>query len=486
MIGSMRRWTFLLNGIGAALVAGLALGLRAGWMPRGVPGEWEWPRLPETVAPAQPALALLGLLAYAGLTAVGAALLGRRSGPVRESLGLAALAVAAVVVQLALHAGAPAGYGLTKWVTIDQPGSSGYFTIARTRIGDVRGFLASYPTWIQTQDALHIGTHPPGLFVASRGALDLFAARPDASRRVIEHLPSTVTIGFREVLGGRTPAERAAIALIGGLTLLACAGTVVPLYLLARSTGEAATAWSVAALWPVVPAAILFQPTSDCGFALLSTSALACSAWASRPRWGVAAAVGSGAILVVGMQFSLVFLAIGLIVALMALTQPGRSWRDRLTSIVATGVGFLGPTLAWWAWSKANPFVIWWANQLHHQRFYVEFPRTYGSWLIANPIELAVAIGLPMVGWGLVGLGSWRRARVSWLTLLVLIALTLSGRNLSEVARLWLPFQPALIVAVGTGLARLRAGPVAVAILVSLVALETLALEGLIQVVYPF
>jgi hypothetical protein len=63
--------------------------------------------------------------------------------------------------------------------------------------------------------------------------------------------------------------------------------------------------------------------------------------------------------------------------------------------------------------------------------------------------------------------------------------LTLSGKNLSEVARLWLPLMPPLLVASSAGLARLGAGPRTLAATVALMGLQTLALQAMIQVVYP-
>lgn len=482
----MRRRIGLMLTTAAALVLGLTLGLRWGVMPLGVPGEWEWPRLPATITAADPSLALLGLTLYLAFATLVAWRLARRSGPLVEAAAVAGLVVSAVVAQLALHAGAPEGYGLTKWVTLNQPGASGYFRVAQTQMPDVPRFLAAYPEWIATQDALHIGTHPPGLFLTSRAALGAMDAHPETARAIADHLPATVNQGMRAAFGSRPAPERAALALIGALTLLACSATVAPLYLLARATLDAPAAWATAALWPLVPAAILFQPTADTAFPLLSTTALACAVWSGPSRRGLTAAVASGIALAVGMQFSLVFLAVGLIVALVLGSRPGTAWRWRLSPIVATGLGFLAATLAWWAFTRANPFVIWWWNQRHHARFYVEYPRSYRAWVLANPIELAVALGLPVVVWGLLGLSSPRRARVAWATLAVLAALTLSGRNLSEVGRLWLPFQPALVTAAGAGLARLNTGPWGVLATLGLLAAETLVLEAAIQVVYPF
>jgi methylthioxylose transferase len=241
--------------------------------------------------------------------------------------------------------------------------------------------------------------------------------------------------------------------------------------------------------WPLVPAAILFQPVADTAFPLPATTALALAALAGRSAGasGLALAVASGAVLAIGMEFTLAFLPIGLVVGLVLAFAPGKSLRRRAGLLAATGAGFLLPTLLFWLASGANPFVIWWQNQRNHARFYREFPRTYRAWVLLNPIELSLAIGIPASVWAIVGLGSPRSVpRVAWATLAVLAFLTLSGRNLSEVARLWLPFMPPLLVASGHGLARLGGGPRSVAMAVLLMGAETLLLQATIQVVYPF
>ena len=74
---------------------------------------------------------------------------------------------------------------------------------------------------------------------------------------------------------------------------------------------------------------------------------------------------------------------------------------------------------------------------------------------------------------------------MSLTTLLVLALLTLTGRNLSEVGRLWLPFMPALLPAAGFAMEKMGAGPKTLAASVALVGLESLALQLMIQVVYP-
>jgi hypothetical protein len=473
----------------ATLVAGVAIALNSGAMPLGVRGEWEWLRVPAGPAWADVVLAFAAVSAYAGLAALGMKALRGNATRRREAVALLGLLGASAAVQAILPFGAPTGYGLTKWaLVLHSPGSSGYYTVARRQVGDPWRFLADYPEWISHQDALHVGTHPPGLFLVEHVLLRIMDARPDLARLVVDHLPVPVEQGFR-LIGPVPRADRAALALTAALTWLACAATVVPLYLLARAGLPAPAAWASAALWPLVPSAILFQPDADTAFPLLATTALALAAHAGRAgtRGGVVLAALSGMALAVGMMFSLAFLPVGLVVAIVLATATGTTASRRVVLIAATGAGFLVPTLASWAIARADPFVIWWWNQKNHARFYVEFPRSYRAWVVANPIELAVALGLPAATWALVGLGSIRPApRAAWATLAVLVLLDLSGRNLSEVARLWLPLMPPLLTASGLGLTRLGGGPIALAATLLLLGAETLALQATIQVVYPF
>jgi hypothetical protein len=277
------------------------------------------------------------------------------------------------------------------------------------------------------------------------------------------------------------------------LTLLACAGTVVPLYLLARAELPARSAWAAAALWPLAAAANMFQPGADTAYPLLSTSALAMAAWAARPSAGagrhsigLALAVTSGLVLAFGMMFTLAFLPVGLIVALVIELAPSVSRARKAALILAVGAGFLSLTALGWILTSANPVIVWSWNLKNHARFYVESPRTYLAWLAINPIEMAIAMGLPAAVCCVFGLIRPRSVpRVAWITLGVLVVMNLVGRNMGEVARLWMLFVPPLLTAAGAGLDRLGDGPRVLAISSALMGLQTLALENMIQVVYP-
>lgn len=483
---SRGRLLLLLLAAKAVLVTVALLVVGTTHLPLGVPGEWTWKRIASADQDA-PWLILGGLasLAYAAFAAAGMRALSGAPSTRRTLAWVVALGPIAMLSQVAMMTAAPSGYGLAKWTTLGMPAASGYLDLARDEVADRSAFWAAYPEWIRKQDALHIGTHPPGLIILADVVLDDFARHPAKAKAVVSRAPSGVEQAFRTVLGPRPASERAAMIVGGLIALVASSLAVWPIFAMARAGGDVASSWASAAVWPLVPAALLFQPTADTAYPFLAAMALALALWSRRA--GLAWAVASGAVLALGMQFSLVFLAVGFVVAL-ALLEPGPiliPWARRGVGVLATGLGFVAITAALWALSGANPISIWFSNAQNHARFYEEFTRSYFLWVMINPIELAIALGLPLVVW--IVFAGFRR-RLPWeavATLATLALLTITGRNLSEVARLWLPFLPALVVASGRGIAIAGGRPLGLSATVLLLALQTLGLQRLIQVVYP-
>ncbi len=493
-------WLILI--LQAALVFGLAVTVKTGQLPLGIRGEWQWGRINPTVHLPWDwlALASLGAGAYAGFAGLGLRALKRNANRWSQTRWVAALFLAAVAVQVAIPVGAPDEYDLTKWAYVNYlSGSTGYFKIARDQAAQHPWqFLARYPDWIRSQDSLHIGTHPPGLIVAQCILLRTMDQNPALAGFLLDYVPPSVQVAFHQLEGmdGRPirQSERASLYATALLTLLACAGTVVPLYLLARVALPAPAAWAAAALWPLVPAANLFQPGADTTYPLLSTSAWALAAWAVCLQQGrdppalvaLLLATFSGLVMAFGMIFSLAFLPVGLITALIVCLNGSIRLKTRAILILATGAGYLAFVLAGWLITGADPFIVWRWNLYHHARFYHEYPRTYFLWLWVNPIELAIAIGLPTIVWCAAGWLAPRAVPLSvWATLLVLVLVNLTGRNMGEVARLWMLFTPPFLVSAGQGLHRLGGGPVTLGLSVALVGLQTLVLQSMIQVVYP-
>jgi hypothetical protein len=482
------------------LVALLTAAVGARLMPLGIPGEWEWLR----VHGRPPLLGLffsgLAVAAYCGFVALGfRAVAAPRLARPRETGWLAGLLGASIAIQVLIPTGAADEYDLTKWAYVNYFGAStGYYQVARTQaVSDPWRFLAAYPVWIQRQDSLHIGTHPPGLIVVQCLLLRSMERNPGLADMLLRSMPFSTAEGFRQLekMDRKTipRADRAALYLSSLITLLACAGTVIPLYLLARSALPAPAAWVAAALWPLAPAANLFQPDADAAYPLLSTLALALAAWAARRVQGdrglvpgLALALGSGLVIALGTFFTLAFLPVGLIVALMIVLAPEVVSRRKAGLILAVGTGFLILSALGWAVTGAAPITVWKWNLKNHARFYVEYPRTYLAWLVVNPIELAIALGLPAAVWCIIGLASPRSVpRSAWATVAVLVLLNVVGRNMGEVARLWMLFLPPLLPAAGAGFARLGGGPRVLAISTGLLGFQTLALQAMIQGVYP-
>jgi hypothetical protein len=476
-------------------------------IPLGVPGEWTWSRIPGGITPGPWLLGVIAILMISGCVAAGSFWL-RGGGLWREALLVLALAVLAVFGQSVVQMSAPAGYDLGKWSSLAISGSSGYWeTTKRAARGDLGGFWRRFPAWIAHQDELHIGTHPPGLFLWY-GFLDQAVGRwPEMAAWVRRWTPEQATRGFTQFTPGLTSPDRASIAMTAGLTLMLCALTVLPLYLLARRTLGPQGAWLSASLWIFAPAANLFQPTADTALPFLSTVVFALACHAHRGGH-MLPAITSGVLLAIGMQISLVFLAVGFTVAMIFFVPGGRGFKRVVGLLLATGIGFLAVTVAIWFFSGANPFVIWWSNQQNHARFYTSYPRSRWPWMGINAIETAIAIGVP-ASLGLVWAVVTRARQVpalTWATIATLVVLTVTGRSLSEVARLWLPFHPALLMgaAIGfqcrdevmnTGLERLFPGrggasarlgnPWLAGGLVALTGVFCLVLEHAIQVIYP-
>lgn len=496
----MRPLTWLILIVQAALVGLLVFAVGSRRIPLGVPGEWEWLRVQFPPVWLWLCLTGLGVAAYAIFAAMGFKVIAANSSRAVEARWLTALGLAAIAIQAIIPCGAASGYDHSRWAAANYlPGSAGYFKVARQQaLRDPWKFLADYPRWIRDQDSLHIGTHPPGLIAVQCVLIKVMESQPWLTEFLLDYMPRSVEQGFR-VFADRDPqpltrADQAALYATALLTLCASALTVVPLYLLARVSLPAATAWSVVAFWPLVPAANLFQPVADAAYPLLSTSALALAAWSARlleqtgkpAVAGILFAVASGMVMAFGMFFTLAFLPIGLIVAIVVGGQRSLPWRWRGLLILAIGLGFLTLVLCGWLAVGANPVVIGLWNLHHHARFYDEYPRTYRLWLVVNPIELAIALGLPAVVWCAIGLCYLRRLPASvWATLLVLAVTNLTGRNMGEVARLWMLYMPPLLVAAGCGFERFSSKPAPLGLSVALLGVQTLALQSMIQVVYP-
>ncbi|HEV3121221.1 MAG TPA: hypothetical protein VGY53_04935, partial [Isosphaeraceae bacterium] len=100
-------------------------------------------------------------------------------------------------------------------------------------------------------------------------------------------------------------------------------------------------------------------------------------------------------------------------------------------------------------------------------------------------LELGVGFGIPAAAWAVRGYWARSAPRFSWAALATLAFLDFGGQTLSEVARLWLPWMPALLASSASGMAKDELPTATFAVTVILLGLETALLQSLVQMVYP-
>ncbi len=126
-----------------------------------------------------------------------------------------------------------------------------------------------------------------------------------------------------------------------------------------------------------------------------------------------------------------------------------RIGRSLETTLVAAA-SFLIACGIWDLGTHCNLLNVWRMNLTNHAGFYSQYVRTWSAWFAVNPIELAMAVGLPMAAMAVVMLvqttritfSSGLRTLTNGQLFALACALTwtslwLSGKNMGEAARLW-------------------------------------------------
>ena len=459
-----------------AAIAGLAASVGILWLrevPLGIPGEWTWPRIPYSAASIWGwIVAGIAAAAYIGFTAVGATRI-PTSGVFACGGWVTALAIAGFFWLAAVQSAVPGIAGLPKThFVLYYPRSSGYFFQARYEIQDTREFLADYEELLAERDFLHIGTHPPGLTVLFRTLIALFESSPGLVDLVLSTEPQSVrdaatTIRENEPASGRsfTRADEAVLWFAAMLAQAVAAATVIPLFALLCQSIDRRSAWFATALWPLVPGIAIFLPKSDAVFPLFSVlgPCLWLTGWHKR---SLACCLLAGVTLFLGMLLSLAIAPVAVLTAaatvigeLVKKAPPRAGVRWWLLAVSAAGAGFFIP-LIFLAWRcDLNLPHVWSWNVANHALFYEHNTRTWWKWLLVNPLEAALAAGGPLAGLALIGACRSRSTRLFPLvaaTVLVWGLLWLSGKNMGEAARLWLLFQPWVVVAAAAAMSQER------------------------------
>ena len=441
-------------------------------VPAGVPGEWVWQRhewpadLLDAAERFLPAM-LLGVLLFvvAAIGATWAAAERRRAIPALFAL----VALSWGWMDAVEHSAPPAHRAAKPYFVLYDPSASGYFFEAAFLMESRAEFLRGYEARMREGEVLHVGTHPPGLFLLHRAAISLCQSSPRLVRLLAAVENRDVRDALRQLEFPRMRPldehEVAALHLVSSCTSLAAALVVVPLFVLLAGMFDRRTAWMICCLWPTVPAIAVFAPKSDVLFTLTATSTLALAVTGIRRR-SVTACLFGAVFLWLGLMMSLAHLPVLVVLCLFVAVRAFRN-RDRraLTDMGLLSIVLVAVLLASAVWSAANDcnlFRVWQWNLSNHAGFYEQYVRTWWKWLLVNPVELSFAIGLPLAVTAVTGTVSATRsvltcrehpeAESSDVTLVAaamatFVLLWLSGKNQGEAARLWCFLMPWFLIA---------------------------------------
>jgi len=454
----------------AGILAALPVTLAVFWwteLPLGVDGEWTWQRLDH-----RSTLSLLGSLtigglataAYLGIVTIAFRSLERVSQAV-VFYRLAAISVMGFIWLSCVQQCGPPEYVDAKsmWVLYD-PSSSGYFFEVCYRVPNLPEFLANYENRMSQGDVLHVGTHPPGLFLFHEFLLEACQRSQSLTDFSLWTSPSQIQDTFQFVERSAqlhpiplTSPQRAALWLAVQTTQACAILTLFPVYLLLRTRYGRQTSLLVAALWPLTPALAVFLPKSDALYPLIGTTFLVLWLAAQRrhSRW---LALAAGLVMFCGLSLSLALLPLVIVAGVVSVMRARNSMRDRGSEQTRPDIlwrlardigwalaGFGIPVLSVSVLTDLDFIPVWHWNLKNHAAFYGEYERTYWKWLLINPVEAALAIGLP-VTWMAVWSSLYDRTHaksaetVAWSGTWGL--LWLSGKTMGEAARLWIVMYP--------------------------------------------
>ena len=421
--------------------------------PAPYPPEWQWAFRPEgpahtLLAAAACALALLALvLASGGTWALGHPTAARRT----LVAGAVVLGCGLQVGLLAREPGHPLGTLLSR---ARSRSFTSYHSVAispeaRDPLAFIRQHAERLPDLRRW--AKHAATHPPGPVLYYRAALAVCEASPTLTNTLL----AAAEVPEREFRPPATRAARAA-ALLGAL-LLGLLGALAawPIAHLAMALGiEAIAAGRLAALWALLPGPALMIPQFDYALALpvVAATTLLLAAGQGAGVWRAAVAGALGGVAIFTSYGAAVFLGIGGAAALAA----SGAGLVRRPAVLAGGVAAL-TAFGLPAVLGHHPMrALWTALSIHREAFTA--PRSFVLWVLFNPLDLALFLGVPVAVAGLLLLsGSIHRAtrglalsaldRFRLATFAGVGLLVLLGVTRGEVGRIWIPLMPLLLIA---------------------------------------
>ena len=333
--------------------------------------------------------------------------------------------------------------------------NSGYFT---TAVGtpDLNSLLANFPA-LMLRLPIHVQSHPPGAIIAQWLSWQGFQALPALADAVA--LPLRTLQCHNPGLMALDNAQIASASL--GMLLPLLGGLAVwPLYAFARRVSNARVAAVTVLLFPVLPLFAMWMSQWDQIYPLLLFLGLylAHTGLERRSGWRIFAA---------GVPLSIAsFFSVGNFVLMAIVALYGAAWlwmqraslRPTVTQSLRQAIIFaLGCSSIWLLYGlsyRINPLsVISTGSRLAYES--TTGNRTYSVWLLGNPIDFLVFLGIPigiLLLYNLIKRMPFPKLLlpVTIATFGTLIVLWLSGIVRGEVGRLWMYFGPLLaLIAVG-------------------------------------
>ena len=445
------------------VTVGTLAGLVVRALPVGWPGEnslsW-WAMLPG-MPRAQVMLALLAV----GCAVAAAAFAASRHARHGTFVRLALLTLVSALLLRALPAFEHYGFDKHAAALASEINTS-YFQVAG-EIGERDAFVRGYAARMGTLP-MHARTHPPGWPLLFRAALDAGAQPPgmQVARRAARLLGADWAASAR--LASSVAERPLADADVAGLwlvvALLAFCVVALPAatYFMARAFAAPDVAMHAAAWTAFLGAPLLFFPDVDVAHPALF--ALAVGAWLRRDRhvaWALVAGVIAAALVWLSFGNLAIYLACG---ALVMLGWRGVAVRHAREAWCVLGLLLPLALLAAWAEQAGAGLLTTYAEAMR-QHHLILAHRTRLLWLWLNPLETAVALGVPSglwiashVDWPALWAGARRAALEGGrlllaATLFALVVLDLSGQTKGESGRLWMGFFPLLLAGAAPTLA---------------------------------
>ncbi len=480
---SRRAW-LIVGAITLAYVSALILDLSP--YVRG-PEEWRWPRWEvahwDRVWPLVIALIVVALwVRWIDRRASGSSM--RRW----IVIGVAVLILTAPLVQLASLQAVKANPFEALFDRAVDVAANSYFT-ASLRLTDVNEALRTYPQLMPTLD-IHAQVHPPGLPLIYWAAGRVLEAAPALARPLSLWFRQLECNDINLMLLSDAPLASALVGML--LPLAANMLTVWCVFKLAKDRFGQRAGLYAAALWVIVPSAVLFP-----GSWSLVYPCLACLTWlavdAGLRQRNVLWFLGAGLLLSIGTFLELGTAALGVFLVLyillhymLARRNPLADWRFLIPALIVTLLGVFSIWIGYQLLYGVSLKQIVEAMYPIHVGY--EFNRV--TWIINHPYEFAVFVGLPV--FGLAVSAFWRNLRavraggdvLSISFMLALIGLALFDPARDETARTWMLFMPLAVVVASQFFAEAQPHPDRFSWLWGLLTIQVVSMLAVLEVVH--